>query len=179
MNTKQKPTFFQQQSEVVYTVEGSTISISKSEVDFLRDVAETSSSQKARVLLHGSPEKALHEMLIVHSYGHYIQPHINAHSTKSFVVFEGEMVVVMYKDDGTISNHIQLGNYYCSSVFMLRLNEPVFHTVVPISKTVTFLETVSGPHIETDYAPFAPSPSNLPESEKYMAWLMAEIGVNR
>lgn len=178
MNTKQKPTFFRQKSEVVYTVEDLPISISKTEVNFLRDVAEKSSSQKARVLLHGSPEKALHEMLIVHSFGCYIQPHINAHSAKSFVVFEGKMVVVMYKDDGTISNHIQLGTYDCSSGFMLRLNEPVFHTVVPISKTVTFLETVSGPHIKTDYAPFAPSPENLPESEIYMAWLMAEIGVN-
>jgi cupin fold WbuC family metalloprotein len=152
--------------------------MSKSEVDFLKIVAKQSPSKKSRVLLHSSPEKDLHEMLIVHSYGEYIQPHINAHSDKSFIVLEGEMFVVVYRENGKIKNQIHLSCYDGRLAFMLRLNEPMFHTVVPISETVTFLETIKGPHIETRYAPFAPPPTNLFESEKYMKWLMNEVGVN-
>ena len=175
---KQKPTSFRQCSEVVYSAQDSVISISKSEVDFLREVAEKSSSRKARILLHGTPEKDLHEMLIVHSYGQYIQPHINVHSAKSFVVLDGDMIVVMYKNDGTINRHIHLSNYDSCLEFLLRIDEPVFHTVLATSNTVTFLETVKGPHRETCYAPFAPSPANVSEAEKYMDWLMDEVGVN-
>ena len=175
---KQKPKFFRQHSEIVYSTQDQVVSISKTDVDFLQFVAKKSPSQKSRVLLHGSPEKVLHEMLIVHSYGHYIQPHINTHSDKSFIVLEGEMVVVVYKEDGTINNHIRLSRYDSSLAFMLRLNGPMFHTVVATSETVTFLETIKGPHIETVYASFAPPPRNFSQTEKYMAWLMNEIGVN-
>ena len=176
---KKKPDFFQQRSEVVYSVEDSVISISKSEVDFLREVAEHSSLRKARVLLHGSPDKDLHEMLIVHSFGQYIQPHINDHSTKSFVMLDGAMVVVLFKYEGEISSHIRLDEFGKGSTFMLRLDKPVFHTVVPISTTVTFLETAKGPHMRTHYAPFAPEPNNTSESEKYMLWLMEELAIKR
>ena len=175
---KKIPDYFRLQSETVYSAHKSVIAVSKSEIDFLREVAANSSSRKSRVLLHGRPSNDLHEMLIVHSLGQYIQPHINDHSAKSFVVLEGEMVVVVYKEDGTVKNHIHLSRYDSSSAFLLRLGRPVFHTVVAISQSVTFLETVKGPHIETRYASFAPSPINCSDAKKYMAWLMREIGIN-
>ena len=172
---KKKPDGFQQRSEAVYSVEDSIFSISKTEVDFLRDVAERSSLRKARVLLHGSPETELHEMLIVHSFGQYIQPHINDHSAKSFLVLDGAMVVVMYRDEGTINDHVHLGEFGSNAPFLLRLEEPVFHTIVPISNTVIFLETIKGPHMETRYATFAPPPKDIFQVEKYMTRLMEEL----
>nr|MCS5608858.1 hypothetical protein [Candidatus Poribacteria bacterium] len=65
------------------------------------------------------------------------------------------------------------------SAFLLRLDDPVFHTVVPVTTTVTFLETVKGPHTQTHYAPFAPAPNDTSESEKYMMWLMEELSIKR
>jgi cupin fold WbuC family metalloprotein len=174
-----KPEFFQQRSEVVYSVEDSIVSISSSDVDFLREVAENSSLRKARVLLHGSPDNDLHEMLISHSFGQYIQPHINNHSAKSFVVLDGEMVVVLFNNEGAISKHIELAAFSGATPFLLRLENPVFHTVVPISATVIFLETVKGPHTETNYAPFSPSPNDTSESEKYITWLMEELAIKQ
>jgi cupin fold WbuC family metalloprotein len=118
-------------------------------------------------------------MLIVHSFGQYIQPHINLDSAKSFVVLDGEMAVVLFNSEGAISNYVQLRAFDNTSAFLLRLDDPVFHTVVPISATVTFLETVNGPHMGTHYAPFAPVPNDRLESEKYMMWLMKEIAIER
>ena len=176
---KKKPDFFQQRSEVVYSVEDSVIPVSKSEVDFLREVAENSSLRKARVLLHGSPDKDLHEMVIVHSFGQYIQPHINLDSAKSFIVLDGEMAVVLFNNEGAISNYVQLGESNGALAFLLRLDDPVFHTVVPISTTVTFLETVKGPYMQTHYAQFSPPPNDTSESDKYMMWLMNELAISR
>ena len=176
---EKKPNCFQRRSESVYSAQDSVVYISKSEVDFLQNVAANSSSKKARVLLHGNPDKDLHEMLIVHSFGQYIQPHINLNSAKSFVVLDGEMAVVLFNKEGEISNYVQLGVSRGTSDFLLRINDPVFHTVVPISNTVTFLETVKGPHMQTHYAPFAPPPTDKSKSETYMKWLMEELAIER
>ena len=176
---KKKPDYFQQLSETVYSAQDAVVRISKSEVDFLQDVAANSLSGKARVLLHGNPEKDLHEMLIVHSFGQYIQPHINLNSAKSFVVLEGEMAVVLFTHEGAISNHIRLGPSNSAADFLLRLDDPVFHSIVPISSTVTFLETVKGPHVQTHYAPFAPPPGDISASGKYMTWLTKELGLEQ
>ncbi len=173
------PECFQRRTQEIYATQGSVVQISRSEIDFLQDVAVNSSSGKARALLHGSPEKDLHEMLIVHSFGQYIQPHINLDSAKSFVVMDGAMNVVLFNNEGEICNYVRLELSTGDSDFLLRLNDPVFHTVVPISATVTFLETVKGPHVQTHYAPFAPSPSNKSESEKYMMWLSEELTIKR
>ena len=176
---EKKPDCFQQRSETVYSAQDSVVCISRSEVDFLQDVAATTASKKARVLLHGNPDKDLHEMLIVHSFGQYIQPHINIDSAKSFVVLDGEMAVVLFNHEGAISNHIRLGPSNSAANFLLRLDDPVFHSIVPISTTVTFLETVRGPHLQTHYAPFAPSPNDTSASGKYMTWLTEELGLEQ
>ena len=46
------------------------------------------------------------------------------------------------------------------AIFFLRFERPVFHTIVVLSDTVTFIETIRGPHRETKYAPFAPAPED-------------------
>ena len=176
---RKQPGSFQRLSETVYSTQSPVVWISRSEIDFLQDVATNSSSQKARVLLHGNSEEDLHEMLIVHTAGQYIQPHINLDSAKSFVVLDGEMAVVLFNKGGAISNYVQLGVSRGASAFLLRIDDPVFHTVVPISNTVTFLETVKGPHMQTHYAPFAPPPTDKSKSETYMKWLMEELAIER
>ena len=174
---KIEPESFQVLSETVYSSQGPLVRISSSEIDFLQDAAENSPSRKARMLLHGSPDNDLHEMLIVHSFGQYIQPHINLDSAKSFLVLDGEMVVALFNNEGAISNYVKLGASKSASAFFLRLEDPVFQTVVPVTTTVTFLETVKGPHTQTHYAPFAPLPNNKFESEKYMMWLMEQTAI--
>ena len=173
------PDCFQRRSQTIYVAQDPVVQISRSEIDFLQDVAVNSSSRKARVLLHGSPDKDLHEMIIVHSFGQYIQPHINLDSAKSFLVLDGEMVVALFNNEGEISNYVKLGVSKGASAFLLRLDDPVFHTVVPVTTTVTFLETATGPHTQTHYAPFSPAPNDKSESEKYMMWLMEELSIKR
>ena len=171
------PSFLHQKTPVVFSVGGPVRTISQREIEFLRRTAKSASAKSARILLHGNPKFDLHEMLIVHIAGQYIQPHINDHSAKSFTVIDGEMIIVTYEKDGVIRDHFQLGDHTTDLPFLLWLQDPVFHTVLVKSKTVAFIETIRGPHIKTRYAEFAPSAQETSAVERYMAWLQAELGI--
>jgi cupin fold WbuC family metalloprotein len=157
----------------VFRLVGEESVVSAQSLARLKDVALEDEKRKARVLLHGDPQERLHEMVITHVHGHYIQPHINEASAKSFLVLEGQMVVLFFDDQGGIKKGYFLEELAAGGNFLLRIDRPVFHTLVVCSKTVTFVETVLGPHRGTRYAQFAPDP-DAQGSENYFTWLEEE-----
>jgi cupin fold WbuC family metalloprotein len=173
-----KSNIFKRHTEIVYSACDPVTVISKSDIEFLREISGKSQEGKARVLLHQDPQAGLHEMLIIHTFGRYIQPHINDQSAKSFLVLLGEMIVVLYDSSGSIQTCHRLSGLKDDSPFYLRLEEPIFHTLVPVTNTVAFIETITGPHVQTNYATFAPSPNDTSEANKYMTWLMGELSIN-
>ncbi len=160
-------------NDVVSAVKGPTATLSRYALDRLREQALRHCQKKARILLHGDPGNSLHEMLITHCDGSYIRPHINEYSAKSFLVLEGEMMVFFFDHRGGISDRYRLTPPQSGGDFMLRIQNPVFHTLVVMSEAVTFLETILGPHEQTRYASFAPDPNNETAIE-YFAWLESE-----
>jgi len=160
--------------DLVSAVKGPTATLSHYALDRLREQALRHRQKKARILLHGDPGNSLHEMLITHCNGSYIRPHINEYSAKSFLVFEGEMMIFFFDESGKISDRYRLTPPQSGGDFMLRIQDPVFHTLVVMSETVTFLETILGPHEQTRYASFAPGPNNEAAIE-YFAWLESEL----
>ena len=162
---------FLRHSENVFRPTSEITTVSFSDLEFLRDQAHLLPDQKARILLHSDPTRSLHEMLITHTRGTYIQPHINEHSAKSFLVLLGEMVVVLFTEDGLIETCHRLTALGAGENFMVRLENPIYHTVIILTETVVFLETVLGPHEHTRYAKFAPRSEEVEPSQKYLAWL--------
>ena len=165
-----EPDGFSQLSDAVFVADEAVTTISSNDIDFLKHQATVLPVGKSRVLLHGKPEQLLHEMLIVHTRGTYIQPHINQRSAKSFLVVYGTMKLVLYDEDGSIRADDAEANV------LIRLNRPYFHTLIMLSDTVVFLETTLGPHKETIYADFAPQPNEKGANE-YMAWLEKQTDI--
>jgi len=151
---------FRPLSELVYVPECEVTALSSTVLKELRNQASQTSEKKSRILLHGNPDNELHEMVITHSKGAYIRPHINESSAKSFLVFDGEMVVCYFDKHGTVIDRFLLQGLGNEGDFFLRFERSIFHTIVVVSETVTFLETIRGPHCNTRYADFAPSPSD-------------------
>jgi cupin fold WbuC family metalloprotein len=81
------------------------------------------------------------------------------------------MVVVFFTEDGLIQTCHRLTALGAGEKFMVRLESPVYHTVIILTETVVFLETVLGPHEETLYAKFAPKPDELETAQEYLACL--------
>ena len=167
---------FRPLSPIVFSPTADVVPVYAADVEELCGVAKGAAQKKSRILLHGTPQAHMHEMIIVHSSGQYIQPHINDNAAKSFTVLQGEMMVALFDVDGAISAHHHLGNFSGDQPFMLRLEKPVFHTVLATTPTVAFIETTLGPHSETRYAEFAPAADGGERATKYFHWLTTELG---
>ena len=121
--------------------------------------ARNAPNRRARVLLHPGLEDALHEMLIAIPRESCDVPHINFKSGKSFHVVRGEMAVMLFADDGSEVLPCRLGASPSDTRRMVRLNRPYWHTIIPLSDYVVFIETITGPFTGNRFADWAPNPN--------------------
>jgi cupin fold WbuC family metalloprotein len=160
----------------VYAAIKPIVLVADQQVDFLTKKAACNPSGKCRLLLHGDPESELHQMLIVHSRGKYIQPHINEVSAKSFHMVRGAMTCVFFDVWGTISASHALGEAGDDRPFLLRVSDKRYHSLITETETAVFLETILGPFQGTTYASWAPEP-NTKEAEKYFENICRQVDI--
>lgn len=129
---------------------------------------------RARVLLHPSSDDLFHEMVIALPRESCDVPHINFKSGKSFHVLRGEMAVMVFADDGSEVLPIRLGEASASPNRMVRLNEPRWHTIIPLSDRVVFVEAILGPFTGNRFAPWCPNPD---EGARWTAFVDSLRGI--
>lgn len=114
--------------------------------------------KRARICLHKTPDAPIHEMVIAMLSDSYSRPHRNVRNSKSYCIIEGDMYIVIFDNSGLVLQKISIGSGMDYKTFICRLNSNVWHTVVPISEVVVFLETNGGPFIKEkeEYAPWSP-----------------------
>ena len=149
--------FAEQNREVFYATDHIKI-VSSNELDFLTDKALANGRKRARVCLHENESATLHEMLIVHGRGAYIRPHKHFGKSESIHIIEGLLDLVLFDDQGSITQVVNMGNYASGKPFYQRLDSPVFHTLIIRSERLIFHETTNGPFCRTEsvFAPWAP-----------------------
>lgn len=118
--------------------------------------AKLASAGRARVLLHLGRNDTLHEMLIALPKRSCDVPHINFKSGKSFHVLQGEMSLIIFSLKGKKAKCVKIGARTSSRCFMVRLNKPFWHTIIPHTKTVVFIETILGPFTGNRFATWCP-----------------------
>ena len=66
---------------------------------------------------------------------------------------------------GNILQKIEMGLPGSDKLFIYRFPSSQWHTIVPLSDFVTYVETTSGPYVEkqTEFAPWAPNNDNSEE----------------
>lgn len=143
--------------EVFYACEN-IIKITKKDTDFIRDKAFSSPIKRARICLHHDIDNPLHEMIITAMKEGYVRPHRHINKSESFHMIEGEMDVVIFDEDGSITDIIEMGEYNSKKKFYYRLPTDEYHTVVVKSDYAIFHEVTNGPfnREETDFAPWSP-----------------------
>jgi len=142
-------------SDEVFVASDEIVHFDSREVDFIRERALQNSRGRARICAHKKPTDSLHEMLIGIRTDSYIRPHRHHEKVESFHLVEGVADIVILKDDGEISNVIELGperNFY------YRLASPMYHTLLINSPVLIIHEITNGPFDPTqaDEASFAP-----------------------
>ena len=119
----------------------------QNDIQCLLELAKVSHNKRHRFLLHPTKHDKFHEMLISIPGNSFDIPHMNIRSGKSFTALAGCFSVVIFDEDCNYFNHNILeanGNQFPS---YLRLQEPVWHTIMPCDGQVVFKESIAGPFL--------------------------------
>ena len=147
-------------NDEVYIASDEIVHFDYSYVGFIRECALQNSRGRARICAHKKPTDTLHEMLIGIRSDSYIRPHRHEKKVESFHLVEGAADIVILKDDGEISDIIELGpdrNFY------YRLDTARYHTLLINSPILVIHEITNGPFdpIQSDLASFSPPEGDL------------------
>ena len=148
-----------QQSPEVFIAKGPIATIGPADIEALRKAVKQTPKRRARINAHPGHDDALHEMIIAIEPDSYIRPHRHPGKSEAFHIIEGEVDIVIFRDDGEIDEIVSLGEKGGSRPFYYRMSEPRFHTLIIRSDLLIVHEITNGPFSPagTTYAAFAPA----------------------
>ncbi|HWW85834.1 MAG TPA: WbuC family cupin fold metalloprotein [Vicinamibacterales bacterium] len=163
-------------SEVLYA-EDRIVTVDAAAIADLRLGATGNERRRIRLCAHRSVDDPLHEMLIVHVKDTYVRPHKHLGKSESFHVIEGEADVVMFDDEGAVTDVIQVGPVSSGRPFFYRIADPLFHTLLIRSDVLVFHETTAGPfrRSETVFAPWSPDDRKPDEIARFLSSLDEQL----
>lgn len=150
----------------------------QAELNFLRDVLSQSPRRRARVCMHKSNEDRFHEMFITFFKGSYLAASKHLGKDESVDVIEGQADVVVFDDDGRITNVISVGDPSTGLPFYFRTPRERYHAWVVRSEVFSVHETTEGPFRREDtiLAPWSPEDLNDPIAiPKYQEQLARQV----
>jgi len=75
-----------------------------------------------------------------------------------------------------VIDHFKMAEAGADGVFMMRLSNECYHTLIPLTDTVAYIETILGPFKGTKYAPWSPE-AGAPGADEYFKDLCARVGL--
>lgn len=148
-------------AEVLYPDED-VVFIAETDLDELKQLALLNPRQRVRLCAHRTPTDRLHEMFIVHTSDCYVRPHKHPEKAESMAILEGGVDVVLFHEDGSVRQIIQMGAPGSGKVFYQRLSDAIYHTLIIRTEFLVFHEVTEGPFFR--------------ENTVFPAWAPAERG---
>jgi cupin fold WbuC family metalloprotein len=166
-----------QKSPEVFLAEGPIAAVGEGEIATLKAAVKASPKGRARINAHSDGDDALHEMIIAIDASSYIRPHKHPGKSEAFHIVEGEVDIVVFKDDGEIDRIVPLGAPGGGRSFYYRMSKPFFHTLIIRSDVLIVHEITNGPFRPeaTVYADFAPQDSDTKDAATYQADLVRRV----
>lgn len=157
------------ESPEVYYTDAPVVVAAAADIAELKKIAKANPRLRSRLCAHPGPSANLHEMLIVHHHDVYVRPHMHIGKPESFHLLEGNVLVVMFNNDGTIRDVMDMGEYGSGKPFFYRSPECVFHTLLITSEWLAFHETTAGPFnpAQTKFPDWAPDGSDMGAARRY------------
>ena len=158
--------------EVLYA-DDRIVTVDAAAIAEMKRGAAANDRRRIRLCAHRGVDDPLHEMLIVHERDAYVRPHKHLGKSESFHVIEGEADVVMFDDEGLVTDVIPVGSVASGRAFFYRIADPLFHTLLIRSDVLVFHETTRGPFQRSDtvFAPWAPDDRNAGEVDRFLRGL--------
>lgn len=162
--------FFRKINDEVFVAQDAIVKIGPDEVAFIKAKAATNGRQRARICAHKSNDDQLHEMVIAISSQSYIHPHKHEGKSESFHVIEGAADVVVFDDNGAVTDVVELGDPTTGRFFFYRLDKNACHTLLIKTKFFVVHEITNGPFVpeKTLLASWAPCEGRIAETNVYI-----------
>ena len=154
--------------EVLHTNED-LVKVSQADIGVLKEQALKNDRRRIRLCCHRDVNDTLHEMLIIHTKDAYVRPHKHFNKSESLHILEGNADVVLFDEEGHVTEVIPVGEHSSGHRFYYRMATPRYHTLIIHSDFLVFHETTKGPFQKSDtvLAPWAPEESNVEACRTY------------
>jgi cupin fold WbuC family metalloprotein len=152
--------------------------ITAEQLDELALKAKSSSRGRAHLNTHDALDAAVQRLFIATTPGTYMRPHRHreAHKWEFFVLLEGSMDLLVFDDDGVLTERSHLSR---SALRAIELSPGQWHSYVCCELGTLAIEVKQGeylPTAEIDFAPWAPA-ENSDASRAYLEWMQtATVG---
>jgi cupin fold WbuC family metalloprotein len=145
-------------AEVLYPDEA-IIVVTSADLAELKVLAVQNPRRRVRLCAHRSPEDRLQEMFIVHTKDCYVRPHMHLGRDESITILEGEVDLILFREDGSLPQAIHLGPLNSGKPFFHRLPQGTFHMLIIHTDFLVFKEAVEGPFVRgnTVFPQWAPA----------------------
>jgi cupin fold WbuC family metalloprotein len=136
-------------------------------------IEEASQSQRhmARLLMHFDHKDPVQEMLIAMDRNCAVMPNCSVGRSESLQVVQGELLLVIFDDNGNVVKRIEMGPTGSDKVFLYRLSSTPWHTMIPLTKMVVVHETLQGPFKQSS----EPLPDWIPGDSESLKRFLKEI----
>ena len=140
------------------------------EINFLKQKVNANERKRVRLCAHRSVEDSVQEMFVALTKESYVRPHKHLDKPESFHIIQGMMELILFDDEGNVTDRIRLADSSSGGKFYHRLMEPAFHTLRILSDFLIFHETTSGPFEKADtlFAPWSPEEQDQAAVRKFM-----------
>ena len=158
-------------SDAVFLTDGPFSILGTTELESLAQAAERSQRGRARYCAHEDTTDPVQEMLIAVTKWSYIRPHRHLGVSESYHLVAGRMDIVMFDDDGAVTEVVELGAPASGLPFYLRIADSRIHMPLVQTDQVVFHETKKGPFDDTssEFPAWAPVEGALEDCEKFVA----------
>ena len=167
--------------EVFYATDR-IVTVKREVIEFLENQAEVSPRRRARVCTHRTVDDKLHEMTVVLKAPAYLIPEKHIAKVESYHIIEGAADVVIFNEDGNITDVLRLGDYSSGLPFYFRVSDTSFyHTLILRTDYLVYHETATGPFRKSDtiVASWAPNEGDTEGIRIYMNDLERRIEDHR
>ena len=136
-------------------------------------IEEASQSQRhmARLLMHFDHEDPVQEMLIAMGRECMVVPNRSAGRSESLQVVQGELLLIIFDDNGNVVKRVEMGPAGSDKVFLYRLSSTPWHTMIPLTKMVVVHEALEGPFKQSS----EPLPDWVPGDSEDLKRFLKEI----
>ena len=169
---------FKKENTQVYYATDEIVKINKKDIEQLKQKMKRDNVARARMCAHKKTNDGVHEMFIILKKENYVRPHRHLNRSESFYLIEGRADIIIFNQDGSISETFKLGESNTGEYIFCRMSPTVYHTVIPDSEYLVLLETTSGPLVKntTEYAVWSPDEGSE-EGSRYITEIKKNMAI--